>query len=279
MAALWLRQARLTFGYPGWLGVAIEDLRIRFIIKKNSESNSNSSRVLVYNLKPENRAILELGIKGKNMFAILEAGYKETGYSQIFRGDIDKSLYARKGADWVTTIILKDGGVVLEKAHHEKSYSGKVDLKNVITDTAKKLKEVGGIIIDNIKNLVSDPLNTGYTAEGMAKDILDDLMPRQNKEWWLENKKLIILGPKETSTEEEAVISASTGLIGSPVRREEGGIEFTSLIQPGIYAGDPGGRVKIISKDINGSFRVRKTDFKGDTHGKHWYIKTTAVPI
>lgn len=274
MAQLWLRQAKLTLGVPGLIGILIQNLRIAFVIKKTSESVANKSKISIYNLGPENSALLD-NSGGRDLIATLEVGYKDTGFTRIFQGDITKSTYGRKGSDWVTTIEVGDGDKVTQTARLDKSYSAKVDLKTVIEDAANVLKNTGRVIIDNIKNLVPDPLNTGFTASGMIKDILDELMPRQNKEWFLEGNKLIIVAPDGATEEEAVVISPKTGLIGTPVRRESG-IEFKSLIQPGIYAKR---RVKLESSTVNGFYSVQDAVFNGDTHGKNWLVKATAIPL
>lgn len=271
MAQLWNREIGLRFGNKGLLGVKITDLRITFVIGKTSDSNANTSKIKVYNLNERSRTILE---QGGDLVAILEAGYTGTGLEVLFKGEIDKSRFRRIGSDWVTTIFVKDGNTAITKTHFEKSYAGPVDLKAVAEDVIRTLKNEADIVVKDLKNLSSDIIQNGFSANGLASRILDNIVEKQGLEWNIQNGELQIIAP-DSSDNEAIVLTPQTGLIGSPVRRENG-IEFRALLQPKIR---PGGAVKIESRNLKGLFRVRQAQFKGDTHGTPWFVTAVAVPL
>ena len=51
MGMLWDRNAAVVFGVRGEQGTRVENLRIAFNIVKTSESNTNASTIVIYNLK------------------------------------------------------------------------------------------------------------------------------------------------------------------------------------------------------------------------------------
>ena len=271
MAQLWNREIGLRFGKKGNLGVKITKLRITFVIGKTSDSNANTSKIKVYNLNERSRTILE---QGGDLVAILEAGYTGTGLEVLFKGEIDKSQFGRVGPDWVTTIFVKDGSTAITKTHFEKSYAGPVDLKAIAEDITRTLRNEADIIVKDLKNLSSDIVQNGFSANGLASRILDNIVEKQGLEWSIQNGELQIIAP-DSSDDEAIVLTPETGLIGSPVKREDG-VEFRALLQPKVK---PGGAVKIESRNLNGLFRIRQAQFKGDTHGTPWFVTAVAVPL
>lgn len=276
MAQLWNREIGLSFGNRGFLGIKITDLRIAFVIGRTSESNANTSKIKVYNLNERSRTILE---QGEDLVAILEAGYTGTGLEVLFKGGIDKSQSGRVGPDWLTTIFVKDPKVDVTKTHFEKSYAsleGKpIDTKEIIKQVIQKLEDEAGIVVKSLKNLSSDFLQNGYSANGLISNILDDLVGKQGLEWNIQNGELQIIAP-DSSDSTAIVLTPQTGLIGSPIRRGNG-IEFRALLQPKII---PGGAVEITSRNFEKAlFRIRQAQFKGDTHGTPWFVTAVAVPL
>lgn len=271
MAQLWNRKIGFSFGIKGFLGIKITDLRITFVIGKTSDSNVNTSKIKVYNLNERSRTILE---QGGDLVAILEAGYTDTGLEVLFKGEIDKSQFRRMGSNWVTTIFVKDGNTAITKTHFEKSYAGPIDLKAIAEDITQTLRNEADIVIKDLKNLSSDIIQNGFSANGLASRILDNIVEKQGLEWNIQDGELQIIAP-DSSDDEAIVLTPETGLIGSPVRRESG-IEFRALLQPKIK---PGRAVKIESRNLSGLFRIRQAQFKGDTHGTPWFVTAVAVPL
>lgn len=272
---LWNRQAMITFGPKTGDRIRITGLRIAFEIEKTSSSFANSARIVIYNLSPDHWTILE---STEPLVVILEAGY-ENGIDEIYHGDIEKSVYVKQGTDMIATIEGKSGQQSMMESRLDKSYEEGINVKTIIEDTAKAVKDAGGVVIKAAKDFlksgeISDVIaQTGLAVSGIGKDILDRFMPRLGLEWSIQDNELQIIPWGGHTTEEVVLLTPKTGLIGSPIKREEG-IEFTSLLQGRIK---PGRLVRIQSERINGDFRVRKAKLTGDTHEQPWYVMAEAM--
>ncbi|MEW5803907.1 MAG: hypothetical protein AB1847_17570 [bacterium] len=286
---LWDRYAAVSFGKRGEEGIKVTGLRIAFEIEKTSEPNPNTARICIYNLHPKHWPLLE---SKDNLTVTLEVGYGGN-LEQIYFGDIKKSSFSNEdatknnaapvtfstqGPDTVTTIEAASGIEAIQKATIDKSYTQGIDMKTPLVDVVNTFKEMGGVIVDGALDFIktgtfnSKKIQTGLALAGSSSVNMDNLTGALGLEWSIQDKKLQII-PKDGKTTEDAVLlSPKTGLVGSPVRREEG-IEFTALIQPKIQ---PGRAVRIESMFINGDFRINKVRFNGDTHDNPWYCTAEA---
>ena len=272
MGKLFDRKIAVSFGVKGSEGKKITDLRIIFEIEKTSESNPNTIKIQIFNLNKDSWAVLEN--TKSDLSIILELGYKDEPMEILFKGDITKASHTRQGADIVTTIEAGDGTKGLMNATLDKSYKAGTDEKNVIKDLVNTIKESGSIVVGNLSKLKTNISQNGLSISGMSKDLLDKLVKKQDLEWNIQDNVLQILEPKGNTGEEAIKLTPQTGLIGTPVKREDG-IEFTALIQTTKMK--PGRLIHIESRDITGNYRVRTVSYKGDTHGNEWYTICEAI--
>ena len=77
---------------------------------------------------------------------------------------------------------------------------------------------------------------------------------------WFEDSGFISFSEIGTSTEEVALVNASSGLIGSPSVTDEG-VKAVSLLNANIR---PGGRVKVESSLVTGIYKVTQLVYRGD---------------
>lgn len=260
---LWKRNAAIVIG-----GVKATGLRIAFDIEKtNIGREANKATITVYNLNETTRTLTQK----KDTVVILEVGYGEN-LEQLFVDNITKSSTKRQGADIVTT--LEYDNKALRETRFNKSYSAGVSIKTTIKEVAQTFRDAGGVIIGNLgerfASIDDKQEQTGLALSGMAKDVMDDLIGKLDLEWNIQDNELHILKPDEGIPGEEAVLlTPQTGLIGSPAKREDDGVEFMCLIIPGIY---PGKLIQIRSKHIFETYKVIKAIYRGDTHGQLWNI-------
>jgi hypothetical protein len=284
MSLLWNRGTAVTYGPRELAGPAISfnrirvtGLRVAFEVEKTSEVNANTAKVSIYNLSADNWSILQTC---PDPFVILEVGY-EDNLDELFHGDIKKMQYTRQGPDTITTIEAGDGSLVLERARLDKSYKEGFSLKLAAQEALQSIRDAGGVVIDKaVKYLKSGSVpdtkaQTGLCLSGRALDILDKLTGALTLEWSIQDNEVQIIPQNGYTAEEAIVLTPSTGLVGSPIRREAG-LEFTALIQTRIK---PGRLVKIESRDITGEFRVKKAKFTGDTHDNAWYVTAEAMAV
>lgn len=280
---LFIRAARTRVGVPGQEGRDFTGLRVSFSIEKSSTSNPNTSKVQIYNLSPSSRSFVEQ----KQQVLLLEVGYAPPGVEPflegISSGDIRKVTNERNGTDWLTTFELGDGELALQEAQLNKSFEAGASLTKMIRETAQSF----GKAVNNISGITEKTFKSGLMLTGSSKDNMDKLVATGGSEWSIQDDEVIVLGKRETTSEEAILISERTGLIGSPVKREEG-VEFTSLLIPRLR---PGRRIKIESKatffDSNigqsrpftGEYRVRKAIHTGDTLEGVWETKVEAIEV
>jgi hypothetical protein len=266
MGGLWKRNAAVIFGIKGQQGTRVEDLKISFEIEKTSESNTNSATILIYNLNPNHRGILQ---KEENLFIILEVGYGGE-FNQLFIGDISKVIITKQGNDWVTNIEAGDGNQSLKDATLDKSYKNGTPIKTIINDAIDSMKVTGNVVAGVISDVGDEVFQQGVSISDTAKNVIDKLTSKLGLEFSIQDNEIQILGPDSDIGDSAILINPDLGLIGSPIKRDKG-IEFTALIfttkvRPGIL-------VKLESREIEGTFKVRKINFVGDTRGNDWVMK------
>ncbi|MEW5804664.1 MAG: hypothetical protein AB1847_21450 [bacterium] len=287
---LWDRSAAVSFGPRCRLneGIKVIGLRIAFEIEKTSESLvPNTGRISIYNLHPKHWAMLESG--ERSLAVILEAGYGGN-LEELFVGDIKKAALSSEdtknvasvtvtsqGPDTVTIIEAASGSKAME-AIIDKSYAEGTDLKIPAIDLVQTMRDTGGIMINGVLDFLRTgsfapkKAQTGLVLSGSSALHLDNLTGALGLEWSIQDNDMQMMTAGGKTTEEAVLLTPKTGLIGSPVRREEG-IEFTALIQPKIR---PGRAVRIESARVTGNYRVNKAKFTGDTHDNAWYVTAEA---
>ncbi len=257
--------------------VEVRDLRVQFRVEKTLKRDPNTAEIQISNAAPNTRALFQ--VRGARV--VLQAGYTGT-LDVVFVGDVIMAVTTRDGPDWVTRLQCGDGTRLLAHARMTTSYAGGTPLRRVITDAARKLLtrevDIGGAVAD-----VSKQLTQGFVAHGRAADVLDRALEGQGKEWSIQDGRLQVLPAGGTATGGVVLLSPSTGLVGDI---EPGSAEDTkkgrrvlrvkSLLQPQIR---PGGRMRIESRGVNGTFRIGKVRHEGDTSGGAWYTEAEVSPL
>lgn len=274
MAQLWNRKAIVTMGIKGGQGVKIEGLRIAFDIEKTNAKSANNAKIMIYNLNESNKSLLKTK---EDLSLTLEVGYGANGVDLLFTGDIVRSTTQRNGADFITTIEVDDGDESLRKAKLEKSYAAGASEKTIVEDALQSMKDAGQIVIGSIDSLRDEVAQNGFSASGLASNIIEQITSKQGLEFSIQNNETQILGTDEDTGEDAIVLTPSTGLIGSPRigligkdASKTDGIEFKALIQTTRFK--PGRKVKIKSREVDGFFKILKSKFTGDTHAPAWFV-------
>ncbi len=257
---------------------AYKGFRITFDIEKTSEGTPNPGTISIYNLAASSRAALE--VKGLRM--ALDVGYSGIGdgdpiLGQLFIGDVKKAITKRQGPDIITTLEAGDSETAIRETHIEKSFSEFTTTPQVVATLAQKLGVAVGTIVPGFATLFQN----GLTVSGLVSDNLDTITQKLGLEWHVTDGELNILDPTLPTAEPAILLSKATGLVGIPTNVADGrtgqtkdGIEFASLINPGIK---PGRAISLVSDAITGVFRARKCHYKGDTHGGDWLVTIEAV--
>lgn len=276
VARVHLRQQRpgVYFG-PGVNSVVVEGLHVSFTVVRSNRGEPNTCVVKIYNLAPTTRAQIT-----RPMTVVLEAGYRDS-VRRVFQGDLRRALHEKTRPQVVTTLELADGDRAWRGASFRKSYRGGTRALEVIRDCALAT----GLQLP--ANLTSDPelaaaqLAGGYAGDGGALQQLNELLALYGYRASVQDGVLQALRDGEVRPGEALVVSAATGLTGSPKINPAKGkqptmVTFRKLLDPSLY---PGTRIKLVSSEIEGFYALRKTTLEGDTRSGPWHTTCEATPL
>jgi len=128
---------------------------------------------------------------------------------------------------------------------------------------------------ENIADLIQNSTTfvSSLNLSGPVKSIMDNLTKKLGLEWNVQDEQVHVRIPNKVRNTNAVVLNSKTGLLNVPIKREDGGVDFTSLLIPKIK---PNSTVKIESDVASGFFNVRKVSYKGDTRSNDWIIKGEA---
>ncbi len=234
--------------------------RIGFKIEKDTSSTVNKAEIRIYNLSSNSRSLAE---NPKNVVELF-AGYGKEP-KLLFRGNPSRVISTIGGPDSVTTFDVGDGLKSFQNSRVDVSFKKGTPAKDIF----QTLTNTMGLARGEQKGLPEKSFPSGLSLSGPVRDHMNYLTQKLDLEWSIQNGAVQIL-PKGKSTEQAAfLLSAETGLIGSPNKKDKG-LEVVSLLQPDI---NPGRVVEIRSKFVNGQFRVEKVSHEGDTSDTAWFTR------
>lgn len=280
---LYDRVVSVTAGPPeGGQGISVNGLRVRFAIDRTEDSKENTVQLVIYNLGESSRASFE---KIGNRISI-SAGYAATGPQLLAIGDIVSAKVDYDHPEIVLQIEAADGGKALRTARANVSYSAGTPAKKMIEDLVGRL----GVDLPDIPFDLSESFASGWAFSGRASAALDQLSRRFGFSWSIQNNALQITETRKPSKRQAVLLSASSGMIGSPsplddVRgeaedakdKEQPGVLVKALLNPALIPGDP----VVINSNYRGSqtYRVRRVRHRGDTHGNDWISEVECIEV
>lgn len=234
--------------------------RIGFKVEKDASSTVNKAEIRIYNLTGTSRGLAE---NTKNIIELF-AGYGKEP-KLIFRGNPSRVISSVGGPDSVTTFEVGDGLKAFQDSRVDVSFKQGTPVRDVF----QTLTNAMGLAKGEQKDIPQKAFPGGLSLSGPVRDHMNYLSNKLDLEWSIQNGAVQIL-PKGKSTSQAAfLLSAETGLIGSPNKKDKG-LEVVSLLQPEI---NPGRIVEIKSKFVNGQFRVEKVSHEGDTADTAWFTR------
>ncbi len=250
----------------------ITDLRVVFSLEKTSESSSNRSRISIFNVNPDTRALLEMGTVDESVTTVMNfaVGYKEV-FEEVFNGNVTKAVTTTQGPDTVTELEVGDGDFVLRNARLNKTYAAGALVQTVVTDLVRAM----GLEPGDLTLVGPDRFLQGHSVSGAVKGELDQIMETRNLEWSIQEGVFQLTRANGSNEEPVPRLTPETGLVGSPNKTDKG-VEIVALMQPKL---GPKRRVIIESNIISGTFLANKVTHEGDTHGNNWFTKIEATPL
>lgn len=299
---IFLRSYRLKMGRP--TGVRIYEMRVGDIVPGDNDGlritfqathfagNALSvAEITIYNVSAyAERQMLGHGLNKKYEFISLEAGYDGL-FGAVFVGQIVN-----------VQRHLEDGGATKGIRFFCKS-SGKERDQNVINLTLSPETDPVQII-----EACAEPFGAeiqfygdfselkrrsrGTILQGSPTDCMNELAEAFQFDWMVENGAIKIIKRDFALSNQVYVISAGTGMIGSPVVTDtEVGIRYT--LNPKIKLGDTiklesmaprfefsGAFFYDIPRTIGeGFYKVNSLVFAGDSHGDQWESQISCLRI
>ncbi|WP_333813313.1 phage protein [Muricomes intestini] len=275
----------------------LSDFRIQFSVRRCAMYYPNQAVISVYNLSAQT----ESNIISEGYRVILEAGYKNVNYGQIFDGTVIQcNRYKQNGTDFVLNILAIDGDQFLNEKmcsfSYEKGQTARQQVQNICSSTS------GAVTLKYASpDLDKIVMSKGGAVYGQPKKTLSDIAKTINGTWFIDNGELYMIaysdsaknlpGNRKTAVE----LSPSTGLLGNP-QQVNYGIKARCLLNPKLM---PYGLIHIKNEyiteqmvsvgsysqgitfpytlDPNGMYRICSITFTGDNRGNEWYSDVTAV--
>lgn len=258
-------------------GLAVEGLRTVFKIEKTLEKHPNTAEIAVYNLAEKSRRSMQR----KGAPVLLQVGYETATQAIIFTGDARLIEHKVEGPDWITKIESGDAERAIAGAHMSESFAEGTRVLDIVGAAVREM----GIDPGNIYARASELQRTmasGYTAHGRASQVLASVLAGEGFTFSIQNGRLQILKPAESSTETVFVLNSRSGLVGSPEhgtppkKGKPATLKITSLLLPTLA---PGRRVQVDALATKGLYKIEKLTHRGDTHGGEWLTEMEATPV
>jgi hypothetical protein len=250
----------------------IENLKIKFEIKKSLETKNNYSKIDIYNLSQKDRNAIS-----SEQYALfkMKCGYSEDqGLINIAQGNVSDVIHSTSVPDIVTTIYSKDGFSAIKNNYIQLSFSENTSIQTIADKIIQKMN-----LPVRFSNLKNQTIKNGYSFIGTVSEALNDLGNQYDFDWSIQNGEIQILTKNSSTNFQAFLLSPETGLIENPTRtiknkyfekKGKGEYSVTSLLNPQLEVGD---LVSVDSNALKGNFLIKEITHTGDTRGNEWYSR------
>lgn len=258
-----------SFGADGNDTFEVSGLRATASIEKTGGVDMTwlSLRVFGLPLEVMNKLTL-LGkplVDGRHNKITVSAGDDESGLAVVFVGTISEAWVDPRNAPQVAFIVSAFSGLIdALKPVPPVSYKGSVDAALVVSGIAQQ----AGYRMENsgVSVQTTDPYLTGTTLQQLQK-----IARTGNFNCVIDNDAIAIWPIDGSRDGEELLFSPDTGLVGYPMRTENG-VELTALFNPSVVFGS----VVTIESSLtpaNGRWTVFRVvhDLEAETPNGKWF--------
>lgn len=279
------RQYRLAVGPAGGVGFEVGatsknqpvPLHVNFALQKSDLETQNTGRVAVWNLNPEELAVLN----EKDCCVSLRAGYGNR-LSLIFAGIVSYASTSLDSADHKTEIEVVDNLIAVRDTYIAVSYKGTVNWKIIFDDVAAQM----GVAVSYSYNAKFADISNGFSFVGLAREIMTKGCKCCGLSWSLQNGVMQVKKPGDVMSKEVFVLSPDSGLLGIPARvvltQDEAtgkntlGWDVEYFLNGAINIDD---YVKLETKAVTGFFRVYSIELAGDNISGDWTCKARLLEV
>lgn len=218
----YIPQQTITVQYP---------FTLKFDVDRSAFSGTNNGNFQIYNLGYDIQALL-----WKDRFDLTKyvtmwvyAGYEDV-MPLIFMGDVQECTSYRNGVDFITDIQATDGGYLFQYGFVNTTFSKNADFQFLLQELLVNVPTCEiGYITTNIKQV----RKRGRTFIGQTTKLLEAY---DFDEVFVDNGQLHILGKNDVIPGQLMVLTADSGMIGTP-RRGEQSITVDTIFEPQLVVG------------------------------------------
>ena len=263
-----------------------------FEVNATVQREPNTASIKIWNLSPEHRRVLE---SSATLSVRIEAGYLGAT-SVLFDGDVRVSESRRRAAlhrqasgrlgrlgqiddlvDVVTEIEAEDGGTAWRTATVQQSFGVETPISTVLAACVDALGIGRGNLadFDATTAFAGGDVRTyleGTVLSGQAHHELDRIVRSAGLTWSVQKGALQLRRGSAALAMTAVVLSPGSGLLGSPSVGADGYVTVISLLNGTLSPGRP---VVIRSREVQGSYAVRRVRHVGDTAGQDWSSELT----
>ena len=273
MALLFNRACAVTVAKPDSFftqrpnALVVTDLRVQFQVEKAIGEQPNTCDVVITNLAEGTRG----HVVARPLYVRLDAGY-DGNLERLFTGDLLWGTSAKAGADWETTLQLRDGDRAFRFARVSRSYRAGVSARDAVAEAARAM----GLTVKlspRAERELRAQYASGLTLSGTASSELSRLLSPFGMSWSIQDGRLQILLADELRADQAVVVSEDAGMVGVPELGpplRKGGKPIVTVKMQLYPRVTPGGKVRIESRTVRGTFKALRVSHVGDTHGLPW---------
>lgn len=309
MSTQWLRRIRLTLKGVDASGngeqLDLSQMHITFSTQQMDVEGGTppSAQITVYNLSDATTR----KIQDEFSTVVLEAGYQNGNFGQIFKGTVALIRRGRMNAkDSFLQILAADGDAALRfsVANASTPAGNGASYNDATVKAVSNAMEKNGVKVD-IKGVVTANALGGVTMIrgkvywGLASLYANKYAKTTGATWVMNNGVMQFTDLSGYQDGEVVKLNSNSGMVGIPEATIEG-IKVSCLLNPKIQIA---GRVQIDNRDINttqvnapgypqfgsapffasvtddGLYRVLVVEHEGDTRGTPWYSNLTCLAL
>lgn len=249
----------------------LDGMRVAFEVERSLRPTPNKASIKIWNLSRDHRGQLE---QMKRVPVSVRAGYRTTGMTQIFLGELSRVVSEPSGADIVTTIGGGDGAKQITTSRVSRTFAPGTRTADVLRHVAESVGAGMGNALTEIAQgnfgALGEVFAQGTTIHGNAAAELGRLCDSAGLEYSIQDGRLQMMRRGRALAATAVRLSPLTGLLGSPSVDAKGVLSAECMMIPDVF---PGRRVLIESRFVRGVYRVEKAAYSGDLRGNDWKIK------
>jgi hypothetical protein len=230
-----------------------QDFTIEFSITRKFLSSSQTATFRIFNLGEKTRNLLQ-----KDAYATTErraiqfhAGYDDFPLPLCFNGQVMTAYSVKRSGstEFVTVIEAFDGGVAMANGFVSQTIASGTTVRDVLLTLAKSLPVTAG------EPIIGQFDGVNSRGEVLFGNTWGIIVEKSGKLATIDNGQVKILQPNEALRGQIPVITAASGLLGSP-ERSSTNLEFEILFEPQLTIGQIVDLEGSTNRLYNGTYKV-----------------------